>query len=101
MVQKKPNMTFEQAKAIQDSLQAVVDQTSRAFQEFLDRYPRGPMNLTPDFVKKMPEYQKLNVAYQNAFQRLRRYNADFTRAFKKENAAFYQAKLKASQEQKE
>ena len=55
--------------------------------EAFKTFPRGPMGLTPDPVKAMPEYRAACAAYDKAFAALRDYNGKFTKAFKAEYAA--------------
>lgn len=98
-----PALTFEAAKAIADKLWTDSGLADRTLNAFIDAQgPRGPMNLTPDRVKAMPEYQRLKNLNELAFQQLRNYNAVYVKKFKKELSrdiqARREAKLKASQE---
>ena len=75
---------FVLAKAKADSLHSAAKDASDALNEFRDRYPRGPMGLTPDHVKAMPEFKALNSAYQRAAAASRAFNAVYTKQFSKE-----------------
>lgn len=50
----------------------------------LEAFPTGPMGLTPDDVKRTPEFQQAKRQYEVVFQRLRTFNAWYTKTFKKE-----------------
>lgn len=95
--------TFEEALARYEELEEAYRPLSDAFNAFLAQYPRGPMNLTPDFVRAMPEYQTLRSAADHANERTKIFAAASTKKFKKEYRAHIiarrEAKLKASQEQ--
>lgn len=97
-----PMMTFDQAKLVADALWNESIAASRRLDDFVDAQgPRGPMNLTPDHVKAMPEYKALKAASDQAFQALRTFNGPYVKKFKKELAAYREAsreaKLKANQ----
>lgn len=74
------SLTFSQAKATVAELSAELDRTSAA----LDRFPKGPMGLTPDAVKFSPEYRSAKQAFDTAFAKTRAFNAVFTKTFAKE-----------------
>jgi hypothetical protein len=79
---------FETARQLADKLWESGRETADAMNAFLAQFPRGPMNLTPDFVKAMPEYQALRAAGENSHRALRDFNAVYTVVFKKEIAAY-------------
>lgn len=87
--------TFEQAQARADELWTESDAASRALNDFTTQYPSGPMNLTPDYVRAMPEYQELRRTSQIAVEKLQTFNAVFTKKFKKEIRAHIAAKREA------
>ncbi|MGE5732779.1 MAG: hypothetical protein ACM37U_12605 [Gemmatimonas sp.] len=71
---------FEQAKAEGAALES---ELSAAEQE-LKVFPRGPMGLTPDAVKALPEYRAAKARVDKAFARLRAFNGVFVKRFAKE-----------------
>lgn len=73
-------MSYVEAKAQRDMLKREVDLASAALRVF----PRGKMGLTPDAVKATPEYRASKSRYQEAFARLRAFNAVFVKTFAKE-----------------
>lgn len=75
---------FEKAKAKADVLDARYRQACQDIRDFLADKPTGPMGLTPDYVKAMPEFQRLKAAKETAFQDLRYFNAWYTKTFKNE-----------------
>lgn len=77
-------MQFCLAKAKAEALWAENKRHSDALNAFLSQFPRGPMGLTPEHVKAMPEYQQLSRAYAESHARLGEYNKWFTKAFAKE-----------------
>lgn len=79
-------MTFDQAKAKQDQLNAVCDKASSD----LNKYPVGPMGLTPDSVKASPEWRRDQANFEIAFKALQTYNKWFCKRWKKELSAFRQ-----------
>jgi hypothetical protein len=79
---KQGGLSFEQAKARADELDARAREAGRA----LDRFPRGAMNLVPDHIKATPAYREAKSAFDAAFQAQRNFNAWFVRAFKRERA---------------
>ena len=72
--------TYEQAKAHQDSLYALLNAKDSALQEF----PKGAMGLTPDSVKASREFKLAKAEYEIAFQAVRKFNAVFTKQYRKE-----------------
>jgi hypothetical protein len=89
-----PDEYLEQKK-IYDELNSEVEKTSKAFRAFLDKHPRGKMNLTPDNVKKMPEFIKLKGAYDKAAAASKRFNLLFTSKYRKELTRDRDAKREA------
>jgi hypothetical protein len=53
------------------ALEARVDSASKALQAF----PRGPLGMIPDEVKRTPEYRAARAEFDAAFSALRRHNA--------------------------
>ena len=76
-------MTFAQGKAIQASLEADVKNHSVTLWAF----PRGAMGVTPDSVKATPEWQTAKRNYAVAFSKLRAFNSEFIKTFKRELTA--------------
>ena len=85
---------FDLAKAKADSLHSAAKGASDALNEFRDRYPRGPMGLTPDHVKAMPEFKALNAAYQRAAAASRAFNGIYTKQFSKELRAAREERMR-------
>lgn len=81
-------MSWEEAKAQSDAINAEVDAASAA----LDVFPKGAMNLTPDDVKASPDYRAAKARYDKAFAKLRAFNASFVKKYKKELRAERDAK---------
>jgi len=73
-------MTYEEAKAAQNAIEAEL----KHYQSVLAAFPRGPMNLTPDAVRALPEWQAAKNGCDSAFARLRKFNAFFVPTFKAE-----------------
>ena len=84
-------MKFADALKVKEDLEAEADAASKALQKF----PSGPMGLTPDAVKATPKFQKARQRYALADKMLRDYNTVFLRAYKKEYKA-YVAEKRAS-----
>lgn len=78
-------MSYIIQKQVKQSLENDVEQAGKALKEF-DKYGKGDMGLTPDFVKAMPEYRKAKAEFDSAFQVLRKFNQQFVKQFKKEIA---------------
>jgi hypothetical protein len=93
------DMTFAQAKSRADELWERSSVMSKALDAFCDQFPKGPMNLTPDHVRAMPEYVMLKAAADSAFASMRAFNGPYVKKFKKEiyadTMARRAAKLKA------
>lgn len=77
-------MTYQEAKLQAEMLWEAHRLAGKNLKDFLDKHPKGPMGLTPDLVKKSPEYIKLKAAYDKAFQTLRTFNAAYTKRYAKE-----------------
>lgn len=73
-------VTFENARARADALDAVAREAGKA----LDAFPRGAFNLIPDEVKATDAYREAKAAYDRAFAEQRRHNAWYVRTFKRE-----------------
>lgn len=73
-------MTFPEARALANQ----VYEHSHAASEALKRFPRGPMGLTPDHVKALPEYKVAKAEADRAFQQERRFNTVYVKRFGKE-----------------
>ena len=78
-------MSYIIQKQVKQSLENDVKQAEKVLKEF-DKYGKGDMGLTPDFVRAMPEYRKAKAEFDNAFQVLRKFNQQFVKQFKKETA---------------
>ena len=77
-------MTFTEAKAQQTRLWDANTLAGRELNAFLDTQPKGLMGLTPDNVRTMPEYIRLNNAYRLTFAVLQKYNAAYVKLYRKE-----------------
>ncbi|CAG9229869.1 conserved hypothetical protein [Paraburkholderia tropica] len=86
-------MDYAAAKVRQDDLYAANSTASKALNTFIDQFGRGPMGLTPDHVKTMPEYRALRASYDRSAVLLRQFNAWFTRQFSKEIRAARKARI--------
>ena len=87
-------MNYEEAKAYKANLEVINNAASDALKAF-DSYGKSSFGLTPDHVKTMPEYHEAKKAFDISFQRLRNFNGQFVKVFKKEIAAERKAKLAA------
>lgn len=74
---------FAQAKKVRDQLEADADATGSVLKALSGG---GPMNFTPEHVRKTSEWQKAKREADAAFTALRTYNSVFVRRFKKELA---------------
>ncbi|QDJ96225.1 hypothetical protein Xoosp13_38 [Xanthomonas phage Xoo-sp13] len=61
----------------------------------LQKFPKGPMGLTPDHVKATPEFKFAKYVFDLAFKKLREFNGEFNRKFKAEIKADRRALVKA------
>jgi hypothetical protein len=71
---------FIEAKACQAALDAEVARCGLV----LNAFPKGAMGLTPDAVKFSHEYRAAKATFDNAFKRLRTFNAWHVKAHKDE-----------------
>ena len=85
------SMTYEEAKAEYDLLEAEAKATS----EVLRAFPRGPTGLTPDAVRATPEYRAAKTANDTVFARQRQFNAVYVKLFAKELSADRDARYAA------
>lgn len=76
-------MNYAEAKIKKDELWADMSAKSQTLQTF----PVGTFGLTPDDVKKSPEFIAANIAYKQAFERVRAFNGFFNKTFKAEYKA--------------
>lgn len=72
--------TFKAALAGQDQLNEVVDFANKA----LGKYPKGDMGLTPDIIKRMPQWQADKRAFETSMRNLREFNTVMLRKHRKE-----------------
>lgn len=75
---------YAEAKRVRDRLEAEVDATGSALTALSGG---GLMNLTPDHVRKTPEWQDAKRRADAAFAALRAFNTVYVRRFKQEIAA--------------
>lgn len=87
--------TFAQAKLQYERNYAALNLASKELQSFLSQFPPGPMGLTPDHVKAMPEFKRLKGAFDRQFQATRAFNSRFTKDFKTELNAERRAKFQS------
>jgi len=73
-------LTFQQVKDISKEADA---ETAEASKE-LKRFPRLPMGITPDHVRKTQEWKDAQARFVKAFARSRSVNAFLVKNFKKE-----------------
>ena len=78
-------MSYTIQKQVKQSLENDVEQAEKDLQEF-DKYGKGPMGLTPDHVRAMPEYKKAKADFDKAFTIMQKFNQQFVKQFKKEIA---------------
>jgi hypothetical protein len=76
-------MTYDEAKAHRDALDAACKAASRAFIVF----PKGALGLTTDAAKATPEYRKARRTYELAAGALRDFNRLFIVRYKPEIGA--------------
>lgn len=74
---------YAEAKKVRDRLEAEAKTTGAALKALSGG---GAMNITPDHVRKTPEWQRAKREADAAFAALRAFNTVFTRRFKKEIA---------------
>jgi len=87
--------TFETAKSQRALIEAELASLGAILRAFRSEAEIGPMGLTPDHIKAMPEWKAAKHNYQVAFEKLRKFNAVFVKKFKKELAAERAARVKA------
>jgi hypothetical protein len=70
-------MTYEKARAEYDAISAKCDKASKV----LNGFPRGPFGLTPDSVKRSPEFQAACREFDFAFAAQRAFASVFTKTY--------------------
>lgn len=78
--------TFEEALSQAEA----IDQEVKTVGSKIEAFPKGPMGLTPDHVRRTPEYQKAKAEWDAVFKRLRAFNGWYTKNYKKELHAYRQ-----------
>lgn len=78
---------YQEAKAVADDLWSKSEVASKALNDFIDAHGRGPMGLTPDSVKALPEYKRLNAQSDAAMRAMQQFNKTFVKEFAKERSA--------------
>lgn len=76
-------------------LSKAADARCTAASDELNKFPKGPMGLTPDSVKRDPDWQKLKKESDKAFAELRHYNGLISKNHKKEHRAAMSAERAA------
>jgi hypothetical protein len=76
-------MTYDEAMLVKRTLETRLEGASRRIKE-IPGIGSGIMGLTPDHVRKTREYQDASAEYEAAHATLRKFNAAFLKAFKKE-----------------
>lgn len=76
-------MTFAVAKAAQAAIEDEWNRAGAALRA-IPGVGTGPMGLTPDTVRALPEYRAVKLAYDSAFARLRAFNGAFVKAYGRE-----------------
>jgi hypothetical protein len=61
-----------------------LDEAMHVANEALQKFPKGPLGLTPDAVKRSPEWLTASRNFTFAFQALRRFNRTYTKTFAEE-----------------
>ena len=85
------NAAFAVAKATAQHLKGELDKAAARMRGF----PKLANGLTPDDVKASPEWRAARAAYWAAHDAYRAFNAQFTRAFKRELRAERNARREA------
>jgi hypothetical protein len=85
---------FQAQKARADELHAAVMSTGAALNAFTSLHPKGPIGLTPDHVRAMPEFVKLKSEYERAAAASRAFNAIYVKKFAKEIRAARSERLR-------
>lgn len=81
-------MNYQEAKVIKESLYKEFARTSA----ILEAYTKGPMGLTLDVTKASKEWKFDYAACSVAFKKLRDFNGNFSKIFKKEMISERKAK---------
>lgn len=89
--------TFSEAKKVADALWKESEDASKALNAFTSKHPKGPMGLTPDNVRALPEFKKLKQAYDQAHKRLGEYNQQYMKKYAKDVRREREARLAAKQ----
>lgn len=87
--------TFEEANARSEALWEESSVASRALGAFVDQFPKGPMNLTPEHVRAMPEYKELRLVSDRLNEQQRIFSAAFVKKFKKQYLSYLDARRAA------
>ena len=74
------SMTFDEAKQLRARLQADV----KKFEDVLLTFPTGPSGLVPEHIRTSTVYRTAQAEFDQAFSKLRDFNAQFTKTFKLE-----------------
>lgn len=77
-------MDYATAKIQKDALESAHATAGLNLNNFLAQFEKGPMGLTLDAVRAMPEFVALNKAYAVAFATLRSFNGVYCKKFAKE-----------------
>jgi hypothetical protein len=85
-------MTYQEAEATRKNLAEIVDEASEELRYF-DKFGRGPMGLTPDHVRAMPEFIAAKNKFNTAFKNQQEFSKWFLKNFKKEYAQARKAKI--------
>jgi hypothetical protein len=88
---------FGKATMLRDMLYDNWSEACARYKAFADQFPKGPMNLTPDFVKAMPEYAPLRAACANTEATYKNFASVYNRVYKKEIAADVRARQASRQ----
>jgi hypothetical protein len=78
------NATYIEIKTMQKEIDDNCTKASKELNDFISQYHSGPMGLTPDFVKAMPEFKELKRNFEVSFEKLRQINQFVSKNFKKE-----------------
>lgn len=64
--QLREAMDYHIGKQVLRHLETQMKTAGDAVRKITDAHPKGPMNLTPDHVRAMPEYKTARAAYEKA-----------------------------------
>lgn len=78
-------LTFEQATQMRDTFDAQMRDASQALRA-VEGVGSGAMGLTPDAIKASEAYQEAKRRFEWDFDNLRKFNAWYVKAFKRELA---------------